>query len=430
MRRPNTSLYFVDTFANLNRLETKLRGTKQTIHQLEWPRHSLNVIIDHINDPIYWGRPVKLQDVLTYRTIGIHPKYTCTDDATSTKLIQMMTELIQTTFFIGISTGLEQNGLKTFGLDHFDAIINLYVNNETKLPLFIHSRDADDQIIAKLNEHKSTFDNITIIWHNMNLGNMDRFQANREHFLQSNVHTATNCLFHPSSAIAHFRAENPDMNCILPESDSPHNNFRQNKIGYTYPIFSSRPFIENQLTNNTLGDINSTLQKAAETMYHHVFKLLNLNTTDHLSIYKYHTLYYKISQKYNINFRKQLQYEQFIKQSSLIPKLTEQQQTPHQQLENLLKESVRLQKQLKLKEPKDYAELTKDELISILTQKTKQEILNYNKQLANKENKQTKTPSISDDEPEPPSKRTKTKHVTFRTQPGDLHTIISTDEEA
>ena len=119
MRKCNSTLFLFDTFACLNRLDSNIKrsGKGKTIQDLEWPRHTNIQIIDHMYDPMYWKQPITIFVINIHRTIGIHPKYTTSNDKATDTIIEFMRELIKTKYFIGITTGLE------------------IINNQTYLPV-------------------------------------------------------------------------------------------------------------------------------------------------------------------------------------------------------------------------------------------------------------------------------------------------------
>ena len=366
MRKCNSTLFLFDTFACLNRLDSNIKrsGKGKTIQDLEWPRHTNIQIIDHMYDPMYWKQPITIFGINIHRTIGIHPKYTTSNDKATDTIIEFMRELIKTKYFIGITTGLEIINNQTYGLNFFEKILEMYTDGTTQLPLFIHSRNADDLIIEKLNKN-SIFKTITIIWHNLNLGDNSRFQTNYDYFINNaNVYTSVNTLYNSNSKINHLLTHVNEPKQILMETDSPHNNYKENKLPYTYPVMVARTITQVHIATNK--NQTTTLADTAINHYNRMSKLLNIKNTKECSDLLYTSKYNEIAKIHNINFFSTLNYVQTAQRS----KPEQQATTKQQELKSLLKESTNLKQQLKRK----HTDITQDAMMDAMINKAKAEI--------------------------------------------------------
>jgi Tat protein secretion system quality control protein TatD with DNase activity len=381
MRKCNSTLFLFDAFACLNRLDSNLKrsGKDKTIQDLEWPRHTNIHIVDHMYDPMYWKQPITIFGIHIHRSIGIHPKYTASNDKAADAIIKFMRELIKTKYFIGITTGLEIINNNTYGLYFFEKILEMYTDGTTQLPLFIHSRNADDLIIEKLNQNP-IFQTTNIIWHNMNLGDNSRFQTNFDYFINNaNVHMSVNTLYNSNSKINHLLSHGNEMKHLLMETDSPHNNYRENKLPYTYPVMVARSITQVHIaTSAKFEDQTATLADTAITHYNRMIKLLNIKNTKECSDLLFTSKYNEISKNHNINFYTTLNYVQTA-QRSKPEQNTKQTSTKQHELQSLLKESTNLKQQLKRK----HTDATQDEVMDAMINKAKAEIAIYKARLKN-----------------------------------------------
>lgn len=120
-------------------------------------------------DPESWLKPINAPQFHIHRILGLHPKYNAPDECFN-EITNIFKQLLETKFFSGIFTGLDNNN----NVQGLTNTLKLYNEHECQIPLFLHSREQEAKIINQLD--KEALKHIPIIWQNMNLGQVDRFE--------------------------------------------------------------------------------------------------------------------------------------------------------------------------------------------------------------------------------------------------------------